>query len=531
MGEFSGHGESGHGRQQAKRQTGLERKARLELEGTEMHLRKFTIAVLLGTLTVTVRARPQSSGSGGGCGVSRDGVSRQVGDSWSQDGCNNCRCLPSGVPGCTRRICSDREFWEEGRTCSEGKTWEEKTGEDLKVCTCTKGSPSCTDKVVKVASTSPSQCGEDSEGNPRLVGDSWKEDCNNCRCTSTGVPVCTLRSCVNREEHECVDERGNRREHLEMWEEWEESWEEEERSSGIEVNGNHKDCSCDNGEVICQVRQLAEEETGAFVASSPGRLGENAVTCVGSNGTAREEGDSWMDDCNNCMCTESGNSCTKMLCNFALPFAMSGLRTGADSQCLDREGSSREIGETWMEACNNCRCTKSGSSCTKKLCNFLGHNLNPGLQCTDEQNLTREHLESWEQVPSPPEVVKEVADVQLVWLTDLSMEIQLEENKTDVIISDVVKTLRAGAKLDLLQAGDVHMTLRRDPEVPTGGGVSLALALTDGGEGNIVVGTSGSMYGAVKPLEGPVHYTLESCGQGCSVLIERSSDWFNQFED
>merc|ERR1712013_200750 len=331
------------------------------------------------------------------------------------------------------------------------------------------------DKVVKVASTSPSQCGEDSEGNPRLVGDSWKEDCNNCRCTSTGVPVCTLRFCVNREEHECVDERGNRREHLEMWEEWEESWEEEERSSGIEVNGNHKDCSCDNGEVICQVRQLAEEETGAFVASSPGRLGENAVTCVDSNGTAREEGDSWMDDCNNCMCTESGNSCTKMLCNFALPFAMSGLRTGADSQCLDREGSSREIGETWMEACNNCRCTKSGSSCTKKLCNFLGHNLNPGLQCTDEQNLTREHLESWEQVPSPPEVVKEVADVQLVWLTDLSMEIQLEEN--------------------------------------------------------IVVGTSGSMYGAVKPLEGPVHYTLESCGQGCSVLIERSSDWFNQFED
>merc|ERR1712079_462607 len=94
-----------------------------------------------------------------------------------------------------------------------------------------------------------------------------------------------------------------------------------------------------------------------------------------------------------------------------------------------------------------------------------------------------------------------------------------------VIISDVVKTLRTGAMLDLLQAGDVHMTLRRDPEVTTSGGVSLALALTDGGEGNIVVGTSGSMYGSVKPLEGPVQYTLESCGQGCSVLIERSSDW------
>merc|ERR1712223_266547 len=78
-----------------------------------------------------------------------------------------------------------------------------------------------------------------------------------------------------------------------------------------------------------------------------------------------------------------------------------------------------------------------------------------------------------------------------------------------VVISDVVKTLKSGAMLDLLLAGDVHMTLRRDPEVAT----------------------SGSMYGAVKPLEGPVHYTLESCGQGCSVLIERASDWFNQFQD
>merc|ERR1711899_474055 len=173
---------------------------------------------------------------------------------------------------------------------------------------------------------------------------------------------------------------------------------------------------------------------GAFVASSPGRFGENAITCVDNSGAAREVGVSWMDDCNNCGCIAGGVSCTKRGCNFVLPLGMSGLRTGADSECLDGEGRSREIGENWMEDCNNCMCTKSGSSCTKKLCNFLGHNLNPGLQCTDEQNLTREHMESWEQVPSPPEVVKEVADIQLVWLTDLSMEIQLEDNKTDVII-------------------------------------------------------------------------------------------------
>ena len=39
------------------------------------------------------------------------------------------------------------------------------------------------------------------------------------------------------------------------------------------------------------------------------------------------------------------------------------------------------------------------------------------------------------------------------------------------------------------------------------------------------------MYGSVKPLDGDVHFTLESCGQGRSVLLERPSDWFNQFKD
>merc|ERR1712233_301036 len=121
-----------------------------------------------------------------------------------------------------------------------------------------------------------------------------------------------------------------------------------------------------------------------------------------SEGTRREEGDSWDEDCN-------GSRCTKRLCNFAASFES--VRTEEDSQCLDREGTTREIGDSWTEDCNNCMCTKSGSSCTKKLCNFV-----LGLPCTDEQNITRQHSESWIEVPSPPEVIKEVADVQLVWL-------------------------------------------------------------------------------------------------------------------
>merc|ERR1712107_467329 len=67
--------------------------------------------------------------------------------------------------------------------------------------------------------------------------------------------------------------------------------------------------------------------------------------------------------------------------------------------------------------------------------------------------------------------------------------------------------------------------------VTRSGGFSLAFLLPDGGEANIVIGTSGSMFGSIKPLSGDVHQVLESCGDNCSVLMERPSDFFNQFED
>jgi len=98
-------------------------------------------------------------------------------------------------------------------------------------------------------------------------------------------------------------------------------------------------------------------------------------------------------------------------------------------------------------------------------------------------------------------------------------------------IDKELKTLKEGDKLNLVAGESILMTLRRDTEVNPSGGVSLAFALDDGGEGNVVVGKDGSMYGSIKPLDGDVHFTLESCGQGRSVLLERPSDWFNQFKD
>ena len=95
----------------------------------------------------------------------------------------------------------------------------------------------------------------------------------------------------------------------------------------------------------------------------------------------------------------------------------------------------------------------------------------------------------------------------------------------------LLRSLHAGALVDLVEGEGVRMELRRDPQVTSSGGLSLAFHLQDGGEGNVVVAASGSMFGSIKPLEGSVHYTLESCGGGCSVIMERPADYFNQFQD
>merc|ERR1712130_409397 len=46
-----------------------------------------------------------------------------------------------------------------------------------------------------------------------------------------------------------------------------------------------------------------------------------------------------------------------------------------------------------------------------------------------------------------------------------------------------------------------------------------------------IIGSSGSIFGSIKPRSGEIHYVLESCGENCALLIERSSNFFNQFED
>merc|ERR1711963_50836 len=97
---------------------------------------------------------------------------------------------------------------------------------------------------------------------------------------------------------------------------------------------------------------------------------------------------------------------------------------------------------------------------------------------------------------------------------------------------DRLKTLKRGDRLALLPGHGVTLELQRDPEETASGGISLSFSIGDGGEANVVVSKSGAMYGSIRPLSGDVIFAIEACkGEGCIVLLERPSDYFNDFKD
>merc|ERR1712033_74773 len=85
--------------------------------------------------------------TGVGCGEDDEGVSRQPGDSWQED-CNRCRCLATGVKGCTRRWCgggvSRKCVDSAGQERQDGESWEETPD----ICSCTEGLVVCTSLAV-----------------------------------------------------------------------------------------------------------------------------------------------------------------------------------------------------------------------------------------------------------------------------------------------------------------------------------------------------------------------------------------------
>lgn len=445
-------------------------------------------------LLTTVFGAPQSSGiTATDCGLNPGtGLPRQPGDSWSPDGCNNCRCLNSGVPGCTKRFCDLQPG--EPKRCSEGARWEDKTGNDRRICHCLEGQPICDDLIVITEPTivpctddkgdtrpvgdiwlqgdstctcRPGflvsckdieielkervkidlQCGVDGDGNNRDVGDVWIEQCNRCRCSSTGRPACTKKLCPIpipvEEKLGCEDKQGDFRKEDETW----------------EIDGEDTECECNKGLILC--KDIIKPMTKPF---GMGDLGIPETESINFPDLLVDGKPLYAD---------SGKLCGHFTC---------------DLLC--------QKGEV---------CTATGIQCVVGPC-----------------------CEAWQC--KVPNLLREVTEKDL---TDVVQCNQGGVEKCTAVSGDLelIKGLKSGAKLNLL-AGTILMELSSDPTPTSSGGISLAFNLDDGGQGNIVVGATGSMYGSINPNTGETIYALEACsGQGCNVLLERNKGYFNQFED
>jgi len=185
----------------------------------------FYVAVMLGLLSLgdglpqTVsRVREE------GCGLDRmTGEPRGEGDTWSPDGCNRCHCLKALVPGCTKKLCPGQGL------CPQGAQWAETTRGQDRNCSCSEGGTAITctapahatslapglkadpraDSMVNFPGLdtrqehsrqldlpeAADQVCLDSQEQQREEGESWKQDCNICRCLG-GRVACTRRFCV-----------------------------------------------------------------------------------------------------------------------------------------------------------------------------------------------------------------------------------------------------------------------------------------------------------------------------------------------
>ena len=103
--------------------------------------------ILLYAILITCVSCVPAGDEGGSCGSDERGIERQPGDSWQKD-CNRCRCLSTGVKGCTRKFCggevSRKCVDSDGQARQEGERWEEVPD----MCSCTEGVVVCTSLAV-----------------------------------------------------------------------------------------------------------------------------------------------------------------------------------------------------------------------------------------------------------------------------------------------------------------------------------------------------------------------------------------------
>merc|ERR1711923_704454 len=259
------------------------------------------------------------------CGQDTNGLDRKPGDFWMED-CNACICQNDNVKSCTRKLCGTDQFFCEDsnrQVKKEGETWMQDGDE----CTCTGGNTECKSPALIEDDQS---CGVDANGQARNPGNVWTEDCNTCSCLPIGVKRCSRRLCPQTTTPPAfIDPR------LESC---------GGRNPGDQWMENCNTCSC--------------MESGIKRCSS--KLCPSEASCKDESGADRTEGETWSQRNNSeqCVCTGGNVFCRPLLTEEV-----------SSPAPVDQTCGGREQGASWMEDCNTCFCLANDvKRCSKKLC-------------------------------------------------------------------------------------------------------------------------------------------------------------------
>jgi len=234
-------------------------------------------------------------------------------------------------------------------------------------------------------------------------------------------------------------------------------------------------------------------------------LPQTSSNLCGNNerGAPRQAGDTWMEKCNRCRCTERlVPGCTRRFCNidFELstktpelivspvsestgsrnnnkeagvvnfPGANSGALTKEEKKaCIDSDGNKRSEGDSWKDACNSCGCGPNGLTfCTTAFCGPIF------AKDEDEFLLTEDATKDTSLIPQCGQ-----AGV-----------------KTCQAVNVDFRNLKDGQIVKLIQGSNIQMQVRKTPSDTTAQRQSFGFGILDGGEASMNINTlTGGAYG------------------------------------
>lgn len=278
----------------------------------------------------------------------------------------------------------------------------------------------------------------------------------------------------------------------------------------------------------------------SFLVTIAAALPQTSTNLCGTNerGAPRQAGDTWMDKCNRCRCTERlVPGCTRRFCNIDIelstktpelivspvsessetrnnnngggvvnfPGANSGALTRDEKKvCIDSDGNKRSEGDSWKDSCNTCGCGPNGLTfCTQKLCIEFAED-------KDQFLLTEDASRDSSQIPQCGQ----------------------DGVNTCQAVNVDYRNLKDGQIVKLIQGSNIQLQVRKTPSDTTAQRQSFGFGILDGGEASMSINTlTGGAYGSIKPLTGDLQYSLEAVNPSGSVLISRDINYFNQFED